>query len=76
MVFCVLGLAFGIVTNRRSGKSSGFVLSIGFIILYWIIYISFESLVRSNQISVSLGLWLPNLFFSIFAFYHLRKSWN
>lgn len=76
LVFCLLGLAFGIVTNRRSGKSSGFILSMGLIILYWIIYISFESLVRSNQMNVWIGLWLPNLLFTIYGFHNLKKSWN
>jgi lipopolysaccharide export system permease protein len=76
MVFAILGLAFGFVTNRRSGKSSGFILSIGFIILYWVVYLSFESLVRSNQISTAIGLWLPNILFTLFGLYHLRKSWN
>lgn len=76
LVFCLLGLAFGIITNRRSGKSSGFILSIGFIILYWIVYISFESFVRSNQINTWIGIWLPNLLFTIFSIYHLKKVWN
>lgn len=76
LVFCGLGLAFGIVTNRRSGKSSGFVVSVGFIILYWIVYLSFESMVRSNQLGTWLGLWLPNILFSVFALYHLRKVWD
>ncbi|MEK6628797.1 MAG: LPS export ABC transporter permease LptF [Bdellovibrionota bacterium] len=76
LVFCLLGLAFGIITNRRSGKSSGFVLSVAFIIAYWIIYLSFESLVRSNQINTLIGLWLPNVLFTVFGLYHLRKSWN
>ena len=77
LVFCVVGLAFGIVTNRRSGKSSGFVISVGFIIAYWIIYLSFESLTRSRQIPVTwLGIWLPNILFTVFALYKLRKSWN
>jgi lipopolysaccharide export system permease protein len=76
MVFAVLGLAFGIVTNRRSGKSSGFILSIGFIILYWVVYLSFESLVRSNQMSTAIGIWLPNILFTLFGAYHLKKAWN
>lgn len=77
LVFCFIGLAFGIVTNRRSGKSSGFVLSIGFIILYWIVYLSFESLVRSNKIPITwLGIWLPNMLFTAYALYKLKKSWN
>lgn len=77
MVFCVIGLAFGIVTNRRSGKSSGFVISVGFIILYWVFYLSFESFVRSNKIPITwLGIWLPNILFSLYGLYKLRKSWN
>jgi lipopolysaccharide export system permease protein len=76
LVFCLLGLGFGIVTNRRSGKSSGFILSVGFIILYWIVYLSFESLVRSNQISAYIGLWLPNALFFAFGLYRLRKVWH
>ncbi len=76
LVFGLLGLAFGIVTNRRSGKSSGFILSIGFIIFYWIIYLTFESLVRSNQIPVEIGVWTPNLLFMGLGFYQLRKNWD
>ncbi|AGH95192.1 LPS export ABC transporter permease LptF [Pseudobdellovibrio exovorus] len=75
-VFGILGLAFGIVTNRRSGKSSGFILSVGFIILYWVVYLSFESLVRSNQIPTGIGLWLPNILFTLFGLYHLKKVWD
>lgn len=75
-VFCIVGLAFGIVNNRRSGKSPGFVISIGFIILYWIIYISFESLARSNYMIPWLAIWATNFIFSIFSVYQLRKSWN
>jgi lipopolysaccharide export system permease protein len=77
IVFCIIGLGFGIVTNRRSGKSSGFVLSVGFIILYWILYLSFESLVRSNTLPITwLGLWLPNIIFLIIGLNKLRQNWN
>ena len=76
MVFCVIGLAFGIVTNRRSGKSSGFVISVGFIIVYWVVYLSFESMVRSNQLVPWLGIWLPNVILLVFGLYRLKKAWN
>lgn len=76
MIFCILGLAFGIITNRRSSKSSGFILSIGFIILYWIIYISFESLVRSNHLNTWVGLWATNLFFLALGIRQLKKVWK
>ncbi len=75
MVFCIIGMAFGIVTNRRSGKSSGFILSVGFIILYWVIYIGFESMVRSQTLPIWFGIWLPNIMLSAFGLFHLRKAW-
>ena len=73
IIFSILGLAFGIITNRRSSKSSGFILSIGFIILYWIIYISFESLVRSNHLTTWVGLWFTNLIFIVLGLHQLKK---
>lgn len=76
LIFSLLGLAYGIVTNRRSGKSSGFILSIGFIIFYWIVYLTFESLVRSNHIPLGIGLWLPNLIFLSLGLFQLKKNWN
>ncbi len=76
LVFCIIGIAFGIVTNRRSGKASGFILSVGFIILYWVIYIGFESAVRSQVIPAAIGIWLPNAGLMAFGLYHLRKVWN
>jgi lipopolysaccharide export system permease protein len=75
LVFCIIGIAFGIVTNRRSGKSSGFILSVGFIILYWVVYIAFESTVRSNVLPAYIGIWLPNILLTLFGLFHLRKSW-
>lgn len=76
LVFCIIGMAFGIVTNRRSGKSSGFILSVGFIILYWVVYIGFESMTRSQVMPPWLGIWIPNAGLTLFGLYHLRKVWN
>ncbi|MFZ3230307.1 MAG: LPS export ABC transporter permease LptF [Pseudobdellovibrio sp.] len=76
LVFSILGVAFGISTDRRSGKSSGFILAVGFIIIYWVIYMSAEGAVRSNQMSPAFGIWLPNLLFLTLGIVHLKKSWN
>ncbi len=76
LVFAIIGVGFGIVTNRRSGKSSGFILSVGFIILYWIIYLSFESTVRSSSLPAWIGIWLPNILLSFFGLFHLKKAWD
>ncbi len=76
LVFAVIGVAFGIGNNRRSGKSSGFILSVGFIILYWLVYLTFEGLARSNTLSVVLGIWLSNIIFLILGLYSLKNAWD
>ena len=73
-VFALVGVAFGIQTDRRSGKSSGFILSVGFIILYWIIYLAFEGLARNNNLPTVIAVWSTNFIFLIFAFMNLRKK--
>ena len=74
-IFALVGVAFGIVINRRSAKSSGFILSVGFIILYWVVYLSFEGLVRSGKIPIALGIWTPNILFLILSGFQIRKIW-
>lgn len=76
LIFGILGVAFGISTDRRSGKSSGFILAVGFIILYWVVYLMFEGTVRSGQIPAAIGLWLPNILFLSLGLFHLRKAWD
>ncbi|OFZ31198.1 MAG: LPS export ABC transporter permease LptF [Bdellovibrionales bacterium RIFCSPHIGHO2_01_FULL_40_29] len=76
LVFSIVGVAFGIGNNKRSGKSSGFILSVGFIILYWIAYLSFEGLVRSNSLNTVMGIWLSNILFLCFGLFYLKKSWD
>ncbi|MBC7743324.1 MAG: LPS export ABC transporter permease LptF [Bdellovibrionaceae bacterium] len=76
LVFSLIGVAFGLVNNRRSGKSSGFILSVGFIILYWIVYLSFESAVRGGNLPPWLGIWIPNFLFMVFGIYRLKKAWD
>lgn len=73
-IFALIGVAFGIQTNRRSGKSSGFVLSVGFIILYWVFYLGFEGLARNGTLPVVVATWGTNFIFLIFASMNLRKK--
>ena len=76
LVFSIVGVAFGINNNRRNGKSSGFILSVAFIILYWLVYLTFEGIVRSNNMNVVLGIWFSNILFLIFGLFFLKKSWD
>lgn len=74
LIFGLVGVAFGIQTHRRSGKASGFVVAVGFIILYWIIYLTFESTARSGHLNAWASAWGTNIVFSVFAIYNLRKK--
>ncbi len=73
-IFALIGVSFGIQNDRRSTQTSGFVLSVGFIILYWIIYLTFEGLTRNNQLSPTFGAWLTNIIFFIFGTYSLKQK--
>ncbi len=75
-VFALIGVAFGIQNDRRGAKSSGFVLSVGFIILYWVLYLGFEGLARNGRLPIILATWSSNIIFMIFAFMNLRKKLN
>ena len=74
IVFALVGVGFGIQNNRRSGKSSGFVLAVGFIVLYWITYIAFEGLARNQTLPVQMASWLSNILFAVLALFQLRKK--
>lgn len=73
-IFALIGVAFGIQNDRRGSKSSGFILAVGFIILYWVLYLSFEGLARGGHIPIVLATWSTNIIFLIFATFNLRKK--
>src|SRR5437763_7386944 len=60
LVFGILGLPLG-VTNRRGGKSSGFSLSIGIILVYYVMINNGEHLAVSGRVSPMVAMWAPNL---------------
>ena len=73
-------LAFGIValplgiTNRRGGKSSGFTLSIGVILLYYLLLSNGEEMARSGSLPAWLAMWLPNLILVALGLFLLRRA--
>lgn len=74
IVFALVGVAFGIQTNRRSGKSSGFVQSVGFIILYWVVYLAFESAGRKGTLPPLIACWMTNVIFMVLSGFTLKKK--
>tara|TARA_B110001454_G_scaffold213372_1_gene231456 strand:+ start:41639 stop:42742 length:1104 start_codon:yes stop_codon:yes gene_type:complete len=73
-VFALVGVGLGIEANRREQKTSGFVLSIIVIIIYWILYVSFEGIARSNALPAPIAIWTPNILFGLYSLYLLKKQ--
>lgn len=73
IVFGILGLPLGI-TNRRGGKSSGFSLSVGIILLYYVMIINGEHLAGAGKIAPAVGMWAPNLVLLALGIWALRRA--
>jgi LPS export ABC transporter permease LptG len=73
IVFGILGLPLGI-TNRRGGKSSGFSLSIGIVLLYYVMITNGEHLAANGTISPAIGMWAPNAILLAVGIYLLSRA--
>jgi LPS export ABC transporter permease LptG/LPS export ABC transporter permease LptF len=62
LIFVFLGLPLGSST-RKGGRTSGFTISIGIIVVYYILITAGEELARDGRITPFLGMWGPNLLF-------------
>jgi LPS export ABC transporter permease LptG/LPS export ABC transporter permease LptF len=63
LVFGLFALPLGI-NNRRGGKASGFALSIGILILYYVLLNNGEEAARYGRIPAWLAMWAPNILLS------------
>ena len=72
-VFALVGVPLGI-QNQRSGKAAGFSLSIGVIILYYILLSVGKILGQRGMIDAAIAVWAPNLILTLFGLYLLRKT--
>ncbi len=73
LVFVFLGLPLG-VTTRKGGRTSGFTISIGIILVYYILITAGEQLARDGKILPWLGMWGPNIVFSVFSLWLFLRS--
>jgi lipopolysaccharide export system permease protein len=73
LVFGILGLPLGI-TNRRGGKSSGFSLSIGIILVYYVMINNGEHLAAAGKVSPAVGMWGANVLLLIIGIYLLIRA--
>lgn len=73
LVFAVLAVPLGI-QNRRSGKSSGFSISIAILLVYYLLLSLLRTLAEKGSIPPALALWIPNIAFLSLGWYLLRMS--
>jgi lipopolysaccharide export system permease protein len=74
LLFAFIGVGLGTSTNRRSGRSSGLVLSIVVVVAYWVLYAGFENLGKNGHLPIVMAVWTPNLVFAAFALWAMRKT--
>jgi lipopolysaccharide export system permease protein len=69
-----LGSIFGFTTNHRGSKSSGFVVCVGLIVAYWILFVIAESSAAQSKLPVAYVMWFPNLFFLILGLIAFKQK--
>ncbi len=72
IVFGLFALPLGI-NNRRGGKTSGFTISIGVIVVYYLMLNNGEEAAHYGKMPPWLAMWLPNLFLAAIGLYVLIR---
>jgi LPS export ABC transporter permease LptF/LPS export ABC transporter permease LptG len=72
-IFALLGLPLGAFT-KKGGRTSGFTLSIGIILVYYILITAGEQIAMEGRISPFLGMWWPNILFFVVGLYFFIQS--
>src|SRR5688500_2768590 len=72
LVFGLFALPLGI-NNRRGSKASGFALSIGVILLYYILLSNGEEAARYGRIPGWAGMWAPNVLMAALGLFLLVR---
>jgi LPS export ABC transporter permease LptG/LPS export ABC transporter permease LptF len=72
MVFGLFALPLGI-NNKRGGKASGFAMSIGVIVLYYVLLSNGEEAARYGKLEGWVGMWAPNVLLAIGGFFLLVR---
>lgn len=76
VLFALIGVGLGTVSNRRSVKSGGMVVCIGLVITYYMLYIAAENGARQGMLPPAFAMWIANILFSGAAFWSLRRAWD
>ena len=72
LVFCTLGIPLALL-SQRAGRYTGFSLSVGIVLLYYVLFQLGTSLVLTGRVPVMLGVWIPNLVLGVLGVMLLWK---
>ena len=73
LILALLGAPLGL-QNRRSGRHGGLALSLGVLILYYLLVTFAEGVAESGQISAVVAVWSPNILLALLAGYTIRTA--
>ncbi|MGB9105557.1 MAG: LPS export ABC transporter permease LptF [Terriglobales bacterium] len=73
IVLALVGIPLGL-SAKKGGKSTGFVLTIGLVFLYYFLSLAGMSMARQGKIAAGPGLWLGNIVFFIGGLFLLWRS--
>ncbi len=73
LVFSLLALPLAFTVRRAAGRSSGFALSVGIIVLYWVLLANGEEGAITGKWPVGLAIWFPNLILTAVGTYLLWR---
>lgn len=75
LVFALLGLPLG-ASTRKGGRTSGFTISLGIILVYYVLITAGEKFAMDDKISPSLGMWGPNILLLLLGVFLFNTSWR
>jgi LPS export ABC transporter permease LptF/LPS export ABC transporter permease LptG len=73
IVLALVGIPLGL-SAKKGGKSTGFVLTIGLVFLYYFFSLAGMSMAKQGKIAAGPGLWFGNLVFLIGGLFLLWRS--
>ena len=68
LVFVLVGIPLG-TTTKKGGRTSGFTISLGIILVYYVLITAGEKMALDGRLSPFIGMWGPNIIFLLAGAY-------
>jgi lipopolysaccharide export system permease protein len=76
LIFGLIGVGLGAITHKRTAQASGTILSVGIIVIYWILYVVGEGLAKGGQVPPWFAMWFANILGLGLGLYSVRRVWS